>query len=209
MSRVVRLWLGCRGSRRRHDLDGCRQLSHVTLRVFGRMEQQAEHGRRQLRASHAAHVKKRCLAGSTKLLKRAIDGVLEVGDESDASARFAIGIRFHGKRSLLSGGKRFTASVGEQSIEAPGRVPDVKSDGSGAAGTRPYLQWLQRRDVLSHFFTTLEQTVCDGLEQCGNPRNRSSKPYLRLTGVGHVSDYRQSQNCIASVRSTAPLGAET
>ena len=69
------------GSAAAHDLRRRDELADVPLRVLGGVEEQTEYRRGKSRPSHLARLEQSGRVGRTQLRERALDGVVEVGDE--------------------------------------------------------------------------------------------------------------------------------
>ena len=100
----------------------------MTLRVFGRVEQEAEDRRRELGASNPPGVQQRPLGRGAELLERSFDGLIECRDERGANRRREVWTGLGGQSRQLSGREPLAPRIREQAVEATGRVPCVKSD---------------------------------------------------------------------------------
>ena len=72
-----------------------------------------------------------------QLRERALDGPIEVREQAGDDLRPQVRLRLSRERGLLRRGQLFAARVGEQAIEAAGRMPRMEADRSRAAGRGP------------------------------------------------------------------------
>ena len=151
----------------------------MTLRVFGRVEQEAEDRRGELGAANTPGVQQRPLGRGSELFERSFDGLIECRDECGANPGREVRMGLGRQSCQLSGREALAARIREQAIETTGRMPCVKSDRGGAVGTSPDLLWSQSCDVRAHLFAALQQAVGNGLQQRRHGGNRATKPHFR------------------------------
>src|SRR4051812_22037468 len=144
---------------RERDLDRGDDLANVALSVFGGMEQEAKHGGRNLCPTHAACLENRRFVRRAQLRKRGIDGSVERGKECPCRVLRHVRLALLCECLQLSLGECLAPRIGEESVEAARRVPDVKTDRSSPGWPGPEIAGRQRRDVLVHFLAALEQSV--------------------------------------------------
>ena len=94
------------------------------------------------------------------------------------------GLALRRERGTLRRRQLLAAGVGEEAIEAAGRVPDMKADRRGARRGRPYLIHAQSPEVNLNFVAALKQPVGNRLKQRGCIRNGPAKPPFRRRLVG-------------------------
>src|SRR3954447_19357353 len=98
---------------RERDLDRGDDLAHVALSVFGGMEQEAEHGGRNLCAAHAACLEKRRFVCRAQLQERGIDGSVECGKECPCRVPRHVRLALVRECPELSLGEWLTPRIGE------------------------------------------------------------------------------------------------
>src|SRR3954468_12356721 len=133
---------------RERNLDRGDDLANVALSVFGGMEQEAKHGGRNLCATHSACLEKRRFVCRSQLQERGIDGSVESGKECPCRVPRQVRLALLGECPELSLGECLAPCIGEESVEAARRVPDVETNRTTPGWPGPEIASRQRRDVL-------------------------------------------------------------
>ena len=98
----------------------------MTLRVLGRVEQQADHRRRKPRASHLARLEQRSRIGRAHLGQRALHRRVELGDERVLDSFALLGATLRPDGSAVGVQVQQCASAGARvALPAERRAPAV------------------------------------------------------------------------------------
>ena len=109
----------------------------MPLRVLGGMEEQPEHGRRQLEAAHSPRFEQCGLSRAAELRHGALDLPLEGRHERGAFLRRKSGLRLRREKSHLFLRERITPRVSEKPVQTSRGMADMEPHGSRPTGTSP------------------------------------------------------------------------
>ena len=169
----------------REDLCGRNQLTCMPRRVLGRMEQQAEDVRRQLRSADAAEIEQLIAGRLAQLFEGAIDVALRIANEIGKARGRIARLDFGAERRFLGVAQPLVARVSEQAIERGAEMPHVKADRRGASGPLPDVLGGNDRDELPELVACLDERVRDGHQHRIDAFDRPAHPGFRLGRGGH------------------------
>jgi hypothetical protein len=131
----------------------------MPLRVLGGMDQQSQHGRRQLEPADSSRFAKRRLRGGAELLQGAIDLALEIVCQLDRQRGRSSGLRFVREERPLLRREGLAAGIGEEPIQAAGGMADMETHRRRSTGPSPEMDGRQRIDDPAHVLHGLEEGV--------------------------------------------------
>lgn len=187
------------------ELPGGEGLASVTLRMFGRVEQQTNDRGGQPGAPDKPRLGHGRLVGGSNLGERTLDGVVDVC-EQDVCRDGAIWFGFPRRVAPLLVRQLLVSRVGEQAIEGAHRVLHVISD-RRPRGIRDRPD-LGRREACKgrlKFLRALKERVGDGLQERRDAVDRTALPDFGPRHFGEL--YRTRREGRLTVLGQAGLGA--
>jgi hypothetical protein len=154
----------------------------MTRRVFGRVHQQSQHRARQLRTPYFPRCCKRVGRSPAQLLQRSVD--LRQRRRQQLRRRWA-GRALRRKGAALLVRERFSASIGQEAIEAADEVAEVIAGRRGCTRTLPQLGGRSAGNGTLDVFAGLKEGVSGGHECRGVARERAAQPHLGETAARH------------------------
>ena len=157
----------------------------MTLGMLGPMKQQADHRRREPRATNLTRRRECRLVSLSKLIERALDCCLERRHQF-TGGHLRVGRRFPRENPTLAVRERLTARIREQAIETADRVEHMKPDRRRLRMHLPDTCGCQAVKNVCDLLARLEQAMSNRLKVRRHASNRTSQPDLRLGHMGIV-----------------------
>lgn len=162
---------------------GDRKLSDVPHRVLCAVHEAADHSRREPSSSHTPKAAQCCRVDRAKLRNGCVNSCGQ-GAQSWRDVRCEKFLAFRPNRCELFRRQNIAAGIGEEAIDDPGNVMDMKGRGGDACRARVPFLLRQQLNNLAHALANLQKNICDWLKDGRNPVDRTALPPL---SVGHLA----------------------
>jgi hypothetical protein len=158
------------------EFRGADRLSHVPLRVFGNMHDEADYRRRELLPAHGTRLAEGARIDRTNLLLGTIQRGIDCGQKFFA---WSAGILLGTERIHLFIAQLFAPEVSCQAMDASGDVPQVKSERREAVRAGPDLLGGEAGGMPGQVFPCLLKSVKSRRERGVNVQLQPAKPGFR------------------------------
>src|SRR5687768_7030469 len=158
----------------------------MPCRMFRRMEDKAEDGGWQRRASNCSHLEQGLLGRDTKLLDRAIDELIHLCRHCRECGGRTAGCALLPQVRALRLRQRFTTRIRQQAIERASQMPHVESDRCGPTGPDPYMFLGHVSDEALEILARLKERVDCWHQQRLESWNGPALPHFGLLSRSHA-----------------------
>ena len=162
------------GAEATRDLERGDELTGVPRRMLGRVDDQAEHGGRDLGAADRADLAVGRGRRASELGQRAVDPRLGLRDQLGRAAGLALALQ----RVELRRGELLASGIRQEALQAPGEMPQMEARRRGTAGARPEIglacAGCGGRDVLAAWTRVCAAGISTGSMPGSGPRSQTS-----------------------------------